>query len=89
MGEYAEWFVKGICACYPRVPFAFLTDAGTGFDKNCLRHMKRLMDTGLGRKPLSKGRRRGQTLEKSLGWQGHHKGLFRGNHRFTGLATQQ
>ncbi|GMH96613.1 hypothetical protein TrVE_jg8157 [Triparma verrucosa] len=35
-----EWFLKGIAYHYRKqIPYVFLTDAGTGFDKNCLRHL--------------------------------------------------
>jgi cellulose synthase/poly-beta-1,6-N-acetylglucosamine synthase-like glycosyltransferase len=35
-----EWFLKGIAYHYRKqVPYVFLTDAGTGFDRNCLSHL--------------------------------------------------
>ena len=35
-----EWFLKGIAYHYRKqVPYVFLTDAGTAFDRNCLRHL--------------------------------------------------
>lgn len=35
-----EWFLKGIAYHYRKqIPYVFLTDAGTGFDRNCLRHL--------------------------------------------------
>ncbi|GMI14360.1 hypothetical protein TrLO_g14246 [Triparma laevis f. longispina] len=35
-----EWFLKGIAYYYRKqVPYVFLTDAGTGFDKRCLSHL--------------------------------------------------
>ena len=35
-----EWFFKGVCRRFEeRMTYAFLTDAGTGFDRNCLRHL--------------------------------------------------
>lgn len=35
-----EWFLKGIAYHYMKqIPYVFLTDAGTGFDRNCLRHL--------------------------------------------------
>ena len=35
-----EWFLKGIAYHYRnQMPYVFLTDAGTGFDKRCLSHL--------------------------------------------------
>ncbi|GMH89569.1 hypothetical protein TrVE_jg6214 [Triparma verrucosa] len=35
-----EWFLKGIAYHYRKqIPYVFLTDAGTGFDRHCLRHL--------------------------------------------------
>lgn len=35
-----EWFLKGLALQYRKqVQYVFLTDAGTGFDRNCLSHL--------------------------------------------------